>query len=81
MMKRWSILSLATQAAAFPAVLEHLGQWQQVPRDGSQETNCGPTPCTFFDAKEQYVDVTEGSGNEFVAPTAQDQRGPCPGLK
>lgn len=33
-----------------------------------------------FDAKAQYIDVSEGSGHEYVAPGPNDLRGPCPGL-
>ncbi|CAK4010345.1 Aromatic peroxygenase [Lecanosticta acicola] len=80
-MKPWSLISLAAgQAAAFPQVLQHLGQSQHMPRDGSTETNCGPVPCTLFNAQEQFVDVSEASGHQWMTPTAEDQRGPCPGL-
>lgn len=33
-----------------------------------------------FNAEEQFIDVSEGSGNEYVAPGPNDLRGPCPGL-
>jgi len=33
-----------------------------------------------FDAEAQYIDVTEGSGHEYVPPGPDDLRGPCPGL-
>jgi len=33
-----------------------------------------------FDAKLQYINVTKGSGHEYVAPSGDDLRGPCPGL-
>ncbi|KAJ5585785.1 hypothetical protein N7450_005572 [Penicillium hetheringtonii] len=43
------------------------------------ETNCGPTtPCSYFDASDQFVSV-EGE-HEYVAPTSDQIRGPCPGL-
>jgi hypothetical protein len=37
-------------------------------------------PVNTFNAKAQYVDVSEGSGHEFVPPSGDDLRGPCPGL-
>ncbi|TVY73471.1 Aromatic peroxygenase [Lachnellula suecica] len=56
------------------------------PRDLSQDplgisraqTNCGPTPCTTFDAADQLVSVT--GQNAYQSPAASDIRGPCPGL-
>lgn len=38
-------------------------------------------PVSTFNAAEQYIDVSEGSGHEYVAPTAGDLRGPCPGYE
>jgi len=37
-----------------------------------------PTP-TFIE-RLQYVNVSKGSGHEYVAPSKDDLRGPCPGL-
>jgi len=37
-------------------------------------------PVPIFNAKAQYVDVSKGSGHEFVPPSGDDLRGPCPGL-
>ncbi|CZT17407.1 uncharacterized protein RCC_03241 [Ramularia collo-cygni] len=37
-------------------------------------------PNTPFNAEEQYVDVTRGSGHEYIAPGPRDLRGQCPGL-
>lgn len=37
-------------------------------------------PVPIFNAKAQYVDVSAGSGHEFVPPSGDDLRGPCPGL-
>jgi hypothetical protein len=37
-------------------------------------------PVPIFNAKAQYIDVTAGSGHEYVAPGPNDLRGPCPGL-
>lgn len=37
-------------------------------------------PAPYFNAQEQYIDVSPGSGHEYVAPGPSDLRGPCPGL-
>ncbi|KAF2170623.1 hypothetical protein M409DRAFT_64293 [Zasmidium cellare ATCC 36951] len=37
-------------------------------------------PVPQFNAADQYIDVSEGSGHEYVAPGPDDLRGPCPGL-
>lgn len=37
-------------------------------------------PAPYFKADEQYIDVSPGSGHEYVAPGPDDLRGPCPGL-
>ena len=37
-------------------------------------------PAPYFNAEEQLIDVSEGSGHEYVAPGPNDLRGPCPGL-
>jgi hypothetical protein len=37
-------------------------------------------PVNTFNAKAQYIDVSAGSGHEYVPPGSGDLRGPCPGL-
>jgi hypothetical protein len=37
-------------------------------------------PIPIFNAQAQYINVTKGSGHEYVAPGPNDLRGPCPGL-
>jgi hypothetical protein len=37
-------------------------------------------PVPIFNAEAQYINVTKGSGHEYVAPGPTDLRGPCPGL-
>lgn len=37
-------------------------------------------PIPKFNAKAQFINVTAGSGHEYVAPGPNDLRGPCPGL-
>lgn len=46
---------------------------------GRSNTGSG-SPNPPFNAEEQYVDVTKGSGHEYVAPGRSDLRGQCPGL-
>lgn len=36
-------------------------------------------PIPIFSEK-QYVNISKGSGHEYVAPGPNDLRGPCPGL-
>lgn len=74
-------------AAAFPQVMEMSEKMlakrvepparQPLFKSGRPNTS---QPPLGFNAEEQYVDVTAGSGNEFVAPTTGDIRGQCPGL-
>ncbi|KAK5123917.1 hypothetical protein LTR85_002114 [Meristemomyces frigidus] len=42
------------------------------------QSNCGPTPCTTFDAEDQLVSIT--GAHAYASPGAGDIRGPCPGL-
>ncbi|KAI8941597.1 hypothetical protein NX059_002812 [Plenodomus lindquistii] len=37
-------------------------------------------PINTFNAERQYIDVSPGSGHEYVPPGPNDLRGPCPGL-
>lgn len=37
-------------------------------------------PVKIFNAQAQYINVTKGSGHEYVGPGSNDLRGPCPGL-
>lgn len=47
----------------------------------SGRSNSGiSSPNPPFNAEEQYVDVSRGSGHEFRAPGPRDLRGQCPGL-
>lgn len=84
------LLSLAPLTAAFPAsVLEavkfHPGL-QARANEILQERQAGAAaaqaifePVPIFNAAEQYVNVSAGSGHEYVAPGPNDLRGPCPG--
>jgi hypothetical protein len=84
------LLGLAPLVAAFPAsVLEavkfHPGlqaraneilQQRQAGADAAQILF---EPKPIFNAAEQYVNISAGSGHEYVAPGPNDLRGPCPG--
>lgn len=37
-------------------------------------------PINTFNAERQFINVTKGSKNQYVAPGPGDLRGPCPGL-
>lgn len=37
-------------------------------------------PVNTFNEAAQFVNVSKGSGHEWVAPSGNDLRGPCPGL-
>ncbi|KAH7399884.1 hypothetical protein BKA64DRAFT_744567 [Cadophora sp. MPI-SDFR-AT-0126] len=79
-------------AAAWPAVMEavnseNLQKRQESipvvppPKFTTDRDNCGSHgPCTVFNAQDQLVNVTPGSGHEWQAPGANDKRGQCPGL-
>jgi len=81
------VASLAAQAVAFPAVLEAVQKVEkrvgvpslQAARElSASRTNCGPLPCTGFDAAAQYVSTT--GDHAYASPAADEIRGPCPGL-
>ncbi|KAF2208184.1 hypothetical protein CERZMDRAFT_87914 [Cercospora zeae-maydis SCOH1-5] len=76
-------------ASAYPAVLEALAvekrqnNFPEVPppKFTTDRDNCGSHgKCTVFDADDQLVHVSQGSGHEFRAPGPNDLRGQCPGL-
>lgn len=46
----------------------------------SKRQNTGILPPAGFNAEEQLVDVSQGSGHEWKAPGPSDLRGQCPGL-
>ena len=72
---KFALQAFISCAAAFPFVADNLDS------RSDSESNCGPIPCTTFNAKEQYVDVSSATRHQFIAPTHDDRRGPCPGLK
>lgn len=76
-------------AAAWPMVMEEVAKGRTLqkrvvyptvppPKFTTQRDNCGVHgPCTTFDADDQFVDVSQGSGHEFVSPGPSDIRGQC----
>lgn len=73
----FALAALAGSAAAWPMVME---QDMLLKRAASGRLNTGAGhPNPTFDAKSQYVDVTDGGANPFKAPSSTDLRGQCPG--
>lgn len=62
--------------AAYPEILKsHTNVKRRAPTYESGRSNTGIIKSTDFDAKEQYVDVSDGGAHAFQAPTASDLRG------
>ncbi|KAK5115477.1 hypothetical protein LTR62_001136 [Meristemomyces frigidus] len=86
--------ALAPYVAAFPAAVMEAAardpmiqaRTEQLTKMlGSRQAGAGVAttinePVPIFNAKAQLVDVSAGSGHEFVPPSGSDLRGPCPGL-
>lgn len=80
-------LAALPYAAAWPEVMEMSDKMlakrveppARQPLFLSKRPNTSQPPAGF-NAEEQYVDVSPGSGHEFVAPGPSDLRGQCPGL-
>lgn len=71
------LFSLLPLVVAWPTAMEM--NKVLVRSDTRLNTGVGhPNPS--FSAKDQYVDVTAGSKNEFRSPGKYDLRGQCPGL-
>jgi len=66
-----------------PELLKHAAEAVRLMK-GRQEGASAATavfePIPIFNAEAQYVNVSAGSGHEYVAPGPNDLRGPCPGL-
>ncbi|KAF7196971.1 Dothistromin biosynthesis peroxidase dotB [Pseudocercospora fuligena] len=72
------IAALAASTAAWPTVMQ---QDMLLKRAAGGRLNTGAGhPNPTFDAKDQYVDVTDSGPNPFKAPGSGDLRGECPGL-
>ncbi|KAJ4336751.1 hypothetical protein N0V87_005142 [Didymella glomerata] len=82
------LLTLAPFAAAWPNVMEMdralKKREEPAPRNPtfkSGRPNTGASgPALTFNAADQLVDVSSGSGHEFQSPRTGDIRGQCPGL-
>jgi hypothetical protein len=83
--------ALAPLSAAFPAALmkEAIENDPQIAaralelierQQGADAATALFEPANTFNAEKQYIDISEGSGHEYVAPGPNDLRGPCPGL-
>lgn len=68
-------LAMVSVTNAFPGILDQLEARSNTKLLERQQA---PDLSTRFNAAEQYVS-TSGE-HAFVAPTGNDQRGPCPGL-
>ncbi|KAF2212834.1 hypothetical protein CERZMDRAFT_111854 [Cercospora zeae-maydis SCOH1-5] len=86
---RKALLSALPLAAAYPWAMEASQQLQKrqevepparEPLFLSGRSNTSPLGAPVFNAEDQFVDVSEGSGHEFQAPGPGDIRGQCPGL-
>ncbi|KAF2767076.1 Cloroperoxidase [Teratosphaeria nubilosa] len=83
------LLGLAPLVSAFPSALlkkaledpEIAARAQAIyeRQAGADSATAVFEPVPTFN-ENQLVDVSEGSGNEWVAPSGDDLRGPCPGL-
>lgn len=95
-MKIAALLSVLPYVAAFPAVMDGSMEeafnslssranykipGERKPKFLSKRQNTGVIPpLNGFNAEDQFVDVTKGSGHAFKAPRESDIRGQCPGL-
>ncbi|KAF2133888.1 Cloroperoxidase [Dothidotthia symphoricarpi CBS 119687] len=84
--KTTALLTALPFVAAYPWAMELNEQLQKREEPPSRDPvflsgrpNTG-NPSVGFDVRAQFVNVTRGSGREFVAPTSGDLRGQCPGL-
>lgn len=86
--------ALAPLASAFPAAMleaaardpeikaraEEMTKLLAARQAGADSATSIFEPVPIFNEQAQFVDVSEGSGHEYVAPGPNDLRGPCPGL-
>lgn len=82
-----TVLATLSFVTAWPQVMEMNEKMQKreeppprAPLFQSGRQNTGIRPALGFDAREQFVNVTTGSGHEWIAPGSGDRRGECPGL-
>jgi hypothetical protein len=75
-----SIMEAAKQDPAILARAAELSKQLDTRQAGADAATLLFEPVPIFNAKAQYINVTKGSGHEYVAPGPNDLRGPCPGL-
>jgi hypothetical protein len=84
--KASALVAILPFAAAWPSVMEMNEKMQKItepppqkpiPKSGRPNTSL---PAFGFNATDQYVDVSSGSGHEWREPKSRDLRGQCPGL-
>jgi hypothetical protein len=82
-----TLLALLPLTAAWPQVMEMNERMKKreepaprAPVFKSGRPNTGLLPGLTFNAQEQFINVTQGSGHEFASPGSGDIRGQCPGL-
>lgn len=89
-----SLAALAPLANAFPAAImeaaasdpallaraAEMAQQLKGRQAGADAATAIFEPIPIFNEKAQFINVTKGSGHEYVAPGPNDLRGPCPGL-
>ncbi|KAF2030518.1 Cloroperoxidase [Setomelanomma holmii] len=88
------LMGFAPLASAFPAAMleaaasdpgilkraEEIAKLLEKRQAGADAATAIFEPANTFNAQAQYINVTKGSGHEYVAPGPNDLRGPCPGL-
>jgi hypothetical protein len=88
------LATLAPVASAFPAAMmqaaasdpsilaraEGISKSYAKRQAGADGATAIFEPIPIFNEKAQFINVTKGSGHEYVAPGPNDLRGPCPGL-
>ncbi|KAJ4338332.1 hypothetical protein N0V87_004100 [Didymella glomerata] len=88
------VAGLAPMARAFPAMMyeaaaadpqiearaKELAKMLEARQAGADAATALFEPVNTFNEKAQYIDVSQGSGHEYVPPGSGDLRGPCPGL-
>ncbi|CAO2653628.1 Nn.00g030390.m01.CDS01 [Neocucurbitaria sp. VM-36] len=72
--------ALLEAAASDPMLLKRAERFLAERQAGADAATALFEPVPIFNAKAQYVNVSKGSGHEYVAPGSSDLRGPCPGL-
>jgi hypothetical protein len=74
------MLEAATSDPALAARAKDIEKFLEKRQAGAGAATSIFEPVPVFDAKSQYIDVSAGSGHEYVPPGSGDLRGPCPGL-